>query len=338
MERLKYFFLGILALSLVGCGQTVVETLNVPENPGQNAPGVGKTVVILPFADYSNGGNIASAHRRNLMVTETLTDRFLANGFSLPVQEDVFQFLVTENVIDLVPYKGTKSTSLVRELSNDWSDVMKSELRHNIAQQNMMTNEGPLETPGTHGLTNKTVAKIGRYFNADYIVRGRILEFKTREDTSWEPWKKGILPFINQGATRVLFGFADSASYDEFDNMITGGIIGATIGNNADSPWDDGDEIFGITGSNTANAILWGTVGLGAGKTLYHSRVDQAVVQMRVWVQEAATGNVVWTNRVSVKVTPESFLADNQYDHLFNQAIEKGVTTLIDNFVIYTFL
>jgi hypothetical protein len=34
-----------------------------------------------------------------------------------------------------------------------------------------------------------------------------------------------------------------------------------------------------------------------------------------------------------VKVTPESIFADNQYDSLFNKAIEKGVTTLVDNFV-----
>lgn len=339
MERLKYLLLGILALSLTGCGQTVIETLNVPENPGYNAPGTGMTAVILPFADYSNGGNIASAHRRNLMVTETLTDRLSANGFVLPVQEDVFQFLVAENIVGLVPYESAQSSSLTRELSGDWSNTMKAEIRRYIDQQGMEMANGPAGSPGTHGLTTRTVAKIGRYFNADYVVRGRILEFKTRQDTSWEPWKKGILPFINNGANRVLFGFASSDSYDEFNNQLTGGLLGATIGNNIGSPWGDGDEVLGISGGDTANAILWGAVGLGAGKELYRSgRVDQAVVQMRIWIQEAATGDVVWTNRISVKVSPESFLADNQYDELFNKAIEKGVTTMIDNFIIYTFL
>jgi hypothetical protein len=64
-------------------------------------------------------------------------------------------------------------------------------------------------------------------------------------------------------------------------------------------------------------------------------RVDQAVVQMRIWVQEAATGNIIWTNRVRVQVSPESFFADNQYDALFDSAIEKAVTSLVDNFVTY---
>lgn len=334
MERIKYFFLGILALSLVGCGHTVVETLNVPENPGYNAPGVGKTVVILPFADYSNGGNIASAHRRNLMVTETLTDRLSANGFSLPVQEDVFQFLVAENIIGLVPYEGGKNSSLTRELSGDWSDTMKSILQNYIDQPSAEMGNGPVSSPGTHGLTPKTIAKIGRTFNADYIVRGRILEFKTREDTGWEPWKRGILPFVNNGATRVMFGFADSSSYDEMNNQIIGGTIGSVIGYNTNGPWTSGSE----ANVNVGNAITWGAVGAVLGNNAYHSRVDQAAVQLRVWIQETATGNVVWTNRISVKVSPESVLADNQYDVLFNKAIEKGVSTLVDNFVIYTFL
>ena len=339
MERLKYFFIGILALSLAGCGQTVVENLKVPENPGYNAPGAGKTVVILPFADYSNGNDIASAHRRNLMVTETLTDRLSANGFSLPVQEDVFHFLVAENIIGLVPYGAQSSSSIENELANgDWSEMMKAQLRQYASQQNTEVDDGPLASPGTHGLTPTTISKIGRTFNADYIVRGRILEFKTREDTGWEPWKRGLLPFINNGAQRVMFGFADSDSYDETNSLLTGGIIGASIGAGADGPWDDQSEILGISGGDTANAILWGSVGAALGKTVHHSRVDQAAVQLRIWVQEAATGNVVYTNRISVKVSPESVLADHQYDVLFNKAIEKGVTTLIDNFVIYTFL
>ena len=61
----------------------------------------------------------------------------------------------------------------------------------------------------------------------------------------------------------------------------------------------------------------------------------QGAVQIRMWVQEAATGHVVWNNRISVQVGPESVLADNQYDTLFNTAVDKGVTTLVDHFVTY---
>jgi TolB-like protein len=337
MERLKYLVIGILALTLAGCGQTIVETLNVPAAPGFDAPGKGRTVVILPFADYSSAGNIDSAYRRNLAISEALTDRFNANGFGMPVQEDVFQYLVSEGVINLIPYEETKSITLVNELSNDWSDTMKSEISRYIEQQNGTAALNSENSPGTHGLTTRTVAKIGRYFKADYIVRGRILEYKSRQDPTWEPWKKGILPFINGGTSRILFGFASSDTYDEWNQKATGAIYGARIGYKSNWPWDsdDGDDtILGISGGDDANAILWGAVGADLGRASYNSgRVDQAVVQLRIWVQEATSGNVVWTNRVDVKVSPESFLADNQYDALFDKAIEKGVTTLVDNFV-----
>ncbi len=61
----------------------------------------------------------------------------------------------------------------------------------------------------------------------------------------------------------------------------------------------------------------------------------KAAVQIRMWVQEAATGNVIWSNRIKVQVSPESVVADNQYDTLFETAIDKGVTTLVDHFVAY---
>ena len=89
MNRLKYLIIGILALVMAGCGQTVVETLHVPEGAGQNAPGNGKSVVILPFADYSFADSLTSSYRRNLQISESVTDNFVANGFGTSIQDDV---------------------------------------------------------------------------------------------------------------------------------------------------------------------------------------------------------------------------------------------------------
>ena len=339
MKRLKYALCGLMLLLLTGCGQTVVETLQVPQASDPNAPGKGKTIVILPFADYTNADSLAAAHRRDMAITESLTDRLVANGFNLPIQEDVFAYMVDQSIINLVAYEQNNSVSLNNELSGEWGDVMKDQIRGYIAEQQSQRDNQIVASPGTHGLTEQSVAKIGRKFNADYIVRGRILEFKTRQEHTWAPWKRGILPFISGTTSQVAFGFADTDQYDNWNNMIAGGTWGAIIGHNVNGPWDaDGDtNILGISGSQNANTILWGAVGAALGKQAKNSgQVDQAVVQMRIWVQEAATGNVVWTNRVDVKVSPESVLADKQYDALFNQAIEKGVTTLVDNFVTTT--
>jgi hypothetical protein len=332
MNRLKCLLIGILAMSLAGCGQTVIETLNVPTPVSPYAPGKGMTAMILPFADYSYGDNLASAHRRNLKITETLTDHLVMNGFSLPVQEDVFFYLVDQNVISLVPYEEKHSNSLSNELSGDWSPQMKDHLRAYLSQQQVTNNRNVASSPGTHGLTTNTIAKMARQFHADYIVRGRILEYKTRQEATWAPWKKGILPFITGSTNQILYGFAGSEQYDELGMMVSGGVVGALAGHNGNYPFGDDDILSGSAVSG--NDIAWGVIGGALGQMSYNTgRVDQAVVQMRIWVQEAATGNVVWTNRIQVQVSPESIFADAQYDVLFDQAIEKGVSTLIDDFV-----
>jgi hypothetical protein len=287
MNRLKYLVIGILALFLTGCGrgQIVVETLNVPGGPASYAAGNGKSIVILPFADYSQS-NLESSQRRNMLITESLTDRLIVNGFSLPVQEDVFDYLIKENVINVT------TSSLSVELTNDWSEIMKDKISFYM---NQVENEAALNNGnsfGTHGLDNQMITKIGRQFNADYIVRGRILEFKTRQGTSWAPSRKGFLPVVFESSGRSIFGYTSSDTYDAY---------------------------------NDSNTLTHG-----------EGPVDgQGTVQMRMWVQETATGNVVWSNRIQVQVSPESVLADNQYDTLFNTAIEKGVTTLVDHFVAY---
>lgn len=335
MDRLKYLVIGILALVLTGCGLTTEQTLNVPYGPSHNAPGSGKTMVILPFADYSQS-NLESARRRNMVLTESLTDRLISNGFGMPIQEDVFDYLVKENVIQLSSYETADTTSLAIELTNDWSEVMKDQIRHYKKQVEVEASQKTQMTAGVHGLSGKTVAKIGRHFNADYILRGRILEFKTRQEPSWLPWKKGFLPFVVGGSSRILHGFASSDEYDERNESITGALMAGVLAHNyATWPWSDGKSFFGMA-DGSMNTVAWGTVGYGAGRVSHSSgKIDQAVVQMRIWVQEAATGNVVWTNRVRVLVSPESIFADKQYDTLFNQAIDKGTTTLVEHFVTY---
>ena len=333
MKRLQFLIFGVLAFTLAGCGHTVIQTLNVPEGPVFNGVGKGRTMVILPFADYTYADSLASAHHRYLKVTESLTDRLTANGFSLPVQEDVFHYMIEQNFVGLAQYEHG-SNSLSNELVGDWSDTMKSEIRHYIQSQQVTNNNSVSASPGTHGLTPNSIMKIGANFNADYIMRGRILEYKTRQEVSWAPWKKGIIPVVAGGSSQMLFGFAQSDKYDELDSMVTGGILGAWAGSTQSWPIDKGTGIFGT--ATNANIVAWGVAGAYLGNMSHNSgKIDQAVVQLRISVQEAATGNVVWTNRVQVQISPESVFADSQYDILFDQAIEKGVSTLIDNFVTY---
>ncbi|XOF35281.1 MAG: hypothetical protein ACL93V_08355 [Candidatus Electrothrix sp. YB6] len=341
MNLLKYVSTGIVLIGmLAGCGQTSIETLMIPGDVNPKARGKGMTAVILPFADYSNGDNIASAYRRNLLVTESLTDNLTSNGFGLSIQEDVFAYLVEQKIITVSRYEKEGSASLAYELQDpDWSDTMKGKLQSYMKHLNTESQSTATpDSPGTHGLTSQEVVKLGRKFGADYIIRGRILEFRARQEHTWAPWKRGMLPFAIGSANRMMFGFAASDSYDNWDNILAGGTWGAVIGNNAGGPWDpdSSTDFLGISGGQGANAITWSLAGAAFGSAAAHGgRVDQAVVQMRIWVQSAYDASVVWTNRVDVRVAPESVLAESKYDTLFEQAIRKATTALMNNFVMY---
>jgi len=326
MKYSRHLFIGLLTLFLSGCGTgtTVQESLKVQPTV-KNPIGSDKTVVILPFADYSLAGNLETAYRRNLFVSENVTDQFIKYGFHLPVQEDVFLYLADHKIINVVAYNRKKTESLENEMDKEWSSAMKETLQRYIdLAQKTETKAGNSDSPGTHGLTPQEVVKIGRHFSADYIVRGRIIQYKDRQDPSWNPAKKGIITFVAGVTNRMAFGQAESEKYDEWNNTLAGAA--------------DAAFISGVTDGDLSHAIAWGGAGAVLGNLAHHSgKIPQAVVQLRVWVQDAYTGNVVWTNRVDVKVSPESVLADYQYDALFEKATEKAISTLIDDFaqVVY---
>ncbi|PIE60823.1 MAG: hypothetical protein CSA31_00035 [Desulfobulbus propionicus] len=336
MKYSRYLLTGLIALLLGGCGTTVQESLKVQPTAISNK-GAEKTVVVLPFADYSNADNIDSAYNRNLYITENITDQLVSNSFNLPVQEDVFLYLVNHNIIHVVGYEKKKTSHLEAELNDEWSVAMKKQLRHYIdLTKHRNTGQSVSATPGTHGLTRQEVVKIGRHFSADYIVRGRILQYKDRQEATWAPWKKGVIGFVTGVTNKIAFGQADSDKYDNWGNMIAGATYGMFHGDGgAQWPFNgDADQsILGISGGSAGNMIAWGAIGAGLGHMAHNTgNIPQAVVQLRIWVQDAYNGDVVWTNRVDVKVSPESVLADYQYDALFEGATEKAVTTLINDF------
>lgn len=331
MQRLKFVSLMVFALILTGCGQKVDERINL-RYEAVDAPGIGRSVVILPFADYTNSDDLASAYRRNLLLNESLIDNLTAQGFAMPVSEDVFRYLVDQGIVKMAGYEENTNVSLKNELDNDWSGVMKDTLRYYLRQQQISqsTVEG---SPGTHALSEKEVAKLGRQFGADYIVRGRLLEYRTRQDATWDPSRRGILPVFFGGTSQALFGFAGSESYDSINQMVVGGLLGAGAG--AVSGWPlDRSSVFHSEGGLTENELAWGaTGGVLANQASKSGKIDQAVVRVRMWVQEASSGQVVWTNSAMVRVAPKTVFSDSQYDDLFSTAIDKGVTSLVDSFV-----
>ncbi|HHO48105.1 MAG TPA: hypothetical protein ENN06_06590 [Desulfobacteraceae bacterium] len=338
MKYCRYLLYGLLAILVGGCGQTVKESLKV-QPALKSTTGADKSVVILPFADYSYADDLETAYRRNMSITENLTDQLVSNSFHVSVQEDVFGYLVSQDIINIVAYEDKSSSTLNDELRDEWSPTMKAHLQRyiNLSKKRRAGSKPVLDSPGTHALTQQEVVKIGRHFGADYIVRGRIVEYKTRHDPSWSPLKKGVLTFITGATSKLAWGNASADKYDMYGSMIAGAVWGGILGSNAEWPWeqDKADQtILGISGGDDANTIFWGAAGAEFGRLGHKSgESPQAAVQMRVWVQDAYSGDVVWTNRVDVKVSSETVFGDNQLDALFESATEKAIATLMDNFV-----
>lgn len=324
MKFIRFLLFGFSALLLCSCGTTVYQSLKVQPG-GKHLTVFDKTVVILPFSDYSSTNNLETTYKRNLFVSENLIDQFNKYGFHIPVQDDVFLYLVEHNFINVISYNGEKTNKLEYEMKQEWSHAMKTHLQRyiNLSKKNSASSDA-VDRPGTRGLTQQEIVKIGQKFSADYVIRGRILQFKERQDPALNPFQKGLIPFVTGVTNKVAFGQAESEKYDVLNETLAGA--------------SDAAAISALTDGYLNHAVGWGVAGAVLGNMAHHSgKVPQSVVQLRIWVQDASTGQVVWTNRVDVKVSPKSVLADYQHDVLFEEATERAISTLVGDFVRATY-
>ncbi|MCD6430680.1 MAG: hypothetical protein J7L57_05620 [Deltaproteobacteria bacterium] len=277
--RLRYVaFVVVMLLMTVACGQVTKET--VSPVPTDRITQSGKRVVIMPFADYTPDSSPELYLRRNLLVTEALEDEFARYGLMSALEEDVVDYLLNEQIIEApgIFFTDTPNNNYMRSEveSGDWSTAMIQELQYAITRNgDLEKRDKQLET-GTQGssyiaLDSQEVVKIGDFFAADYIVRGRLIEFENGvAKDSLNPFHVGVLPFFFNSSQRMLFGLEKSG---------------------------------------------------------------KAVVQMRLMVQDARTGNLVWSNRSEVEVIPESIYANQEYRKLIAKAIRRATGSLVRSFV-----
>ncbi len=346
MQR-KWFW-ALLVLPFLGaCGTTTVDMVHPVVRT--SAVGAMKKVVVLPFADYTPADSPLGYWRRNILVTEALQDEMLRFGFVPAIHEDVIGYLLERNIIQDTTPRGELSVEnavLEEELGKDWSQGMKAELVRALS-----LNAARDQNSGKYWTTQRLIAldhqrigDIGRAFGADYVVRGRIMVFKTGQEDSFNPLQTGILPFFFKVGTRTVFGVAQSDTYEMIDKMAIGGLIGAAV---ADDNWpvEDDDVTLvghprfggGLVGEEdyaSLNTAIWGAAAAGIAHLAHKGgRVDSATVQIRMVVQNARTGEIVWTNRAEVKVTPKSAYGERSEDVLIAQAIQQASGRLVDNFI-----
>jgi len=306
-HQFKLHLMGILILVFcVSCGQSVKETIK-PVVPGA-ANDQFERVAIVPFADHTPASSLTDPFRRNTLVTEALQDALYGAGYISVAQEDVVQYLVDRGVI--YPSSGTSDSSgtaaLERELAGEWTDQMKEELEAVISQTNRQSRGS--KDRNTIALNRKTLTDMGCVLNADYIVRGRIIEYSTDQIDTFNPVRAGIIPVVFKSGQRTALGMAETELYEYVD----------------EDSFVDYDSM---------RDLFWGAGGFFTGLIgEKQGRVPGTTVQIRVLVQDANTGDVIWLNRAEASAIPRSAYADPDTDALFAKAISKVVNSLVDDF------
>ncbi len=357
MKVIKLLLAFGMVFSLVACGHVVKETVTpVPSNV---IPSAGKKVVVVPFADYTPNSRQENYWRRNVLVMESLQDEFARYGLNTAIEEDVVRYLMDEKIIEPpeVFFGHSPMTEYMRGMAanGSWSSYMTHELETaaNHNEQVEVSKQQQKEQGSPQGLCSKSLTSgqiihLGNKFGADYVIRGRLIEFdQGAAKDVFNPFQVGILPFVFNTGQRAVFGVAKSDNYEMFDKMAIGGLAGLAYGrSNQNSPFDEdvdhksgGHPLFDPTITDKddyheLNTAFWGVTGTGLAFLAHKGgRVPRAVIQIRIMVQDALTGCLLWTNRSQVEVVPKSVYSAQEYRVLVAKAIKRATSSLVSNFI-----
>ncbi len=352
-QRTLIFLTGLFFLfTSWGCGQKVTDSVPALDNQGRLTVS-GPTVVVLPLADYTQGPSPDDSLRRQMKIQTAIAYRLAQHGFSTPLEEDVLQCLADMGIIRILESASMSSPYhriMERELSSGWSEDMRNEIAK-IMAQNQIDNRNDNRIEMTQvGLNPGNLREIGRRFGGQYILRGRIVEYESRDGYTLNPFRRGLLPFFFDTTSATIFGVADSEKYDLWQDMAIGAALGAGFGASANMPFNapsekskivgshprfatvETEEEGGYSSSHGLNAATWGLAGASAAYLAKHGgKINKGVVQISLALQDARTGKVIWANRAEKQVAPVTAWADPSVRKQIDTAIEEAARSLIDD-------
>jgi hypothetical protein len=328
-----------------------------------------RKVAIFPLADYSQQQDMmeTNAWGGNIKIQEEIADQLTAHGITVAVQEDVNTLLVDYNLIrpvkDNYLLYGTmeeedaysKIGTPQYELTNfAHSPTMQQELRNIInfnTKRQRAESSSPVLQGVTVGLSKDIVMELGQALGVDMIIRGRIIEYGYKDVGTLNPFYRGIVPVVLDGVKDTLFGTTGAYGYEDglegIEDILIGAGLGYGIGSNITHSTTHSRTSLssGIitrpVSSEYTNKNNYATEGAGIGALagwMTSQRPKKAkrsaVVQVRIYAQDARTGDVLWSNRTEIEYTPCSYFAfsDTHPKVMFDKAVKQGVTVLMDNF------
>lgn len=362
----------------IKCSISPTSTPNVKFVPAENTVEIKgmRRVAVLPFADYSHQQDslVNRDWGGNIKILEEITDQLSSHGISVVVQEDVNTLLVDNDIIRPIDDKylingtfeeeETEESSIgtpEHELANyKHSPTMQQEILRIISKKESKKKKdtkSPIIQGATVGLTKDKIMEFGQILGADVIIRGRIIDYGYKDIGTINPLFRGVVPVVIDSVKDILFGTASSYDYEadlndaQIENMVIGAAMGAAIGNNIVSGHNSTHTSIsnGLIAtrkttthrSHDDHALEGAGIGAAAGwMASQHPKKAKraAVVQVRVYAQDTATGDVLWTNRVEIEYTPKSNFAYNETHPkvMFDKAVQKGIEELMDSFFANT--
>jgi len=173
-----YLLALIFLFLLAGCGQKVTQPVS-PIETTMGPDDAKATIVIMPFADYSSGDRVDNPLRRQVKVHAALAYRLVQYGYYTPVEEDVMQYLSDRDISIAGPTAGLDDAArrtVEREMAAGWSSNMKGKINR-LIEENEQGNASRSGLQGDVGLSQQMLRNVGRHFDADYVLRGRIIEY-----------------------------------------------------------------------------------------------------------------------------------------------------------------
>lgn len=327
-----------------------------------------KKVAVFPFADYSYQQNTIRPDEwgGNIKIQEAILDNLIAHGLSVAIQEDVNTLLVDHDIIrpiDAGKYliNGTLNPKDEKNPMDDvsspeytlanhtYTQVMKDEVIDIISKggskHQSRGKNSPVLQGVTVGLSKEKVVELAQALDVDLIIRGRIIDYGIKETASRNINDSGLVPVVFRGTRDFLLGGAGSykSGQDESRQGIVPSVVGSGNGvlfGSADSNGYDADleDINSIAVGTVAGGLLGsGWIGAATGY-LVAQQPDRskrtAVMQIRIYAQNAETGDVMWSNRVEMEYSPESNF-DNENTHrrvMYDNVVREGVKALMDGF------
>lgn len=347
----------VLMVFIFGCGGVLKDTVVPAEHSALQhsasenrlaMEGIRK-VALFPFADYSHQQDFLHAEiwGGNIKIIEEITDHFVKQGISVAVQEDVNSVLVDNDVIKPLANQqliygsdgdektkfrtkviGTPEYDLVNvEHSEDMKEEIVNVIKSEMALEK--AEKPPVQTSilqgTTVGLSREMIADLGEALGVDLIVRGRIIEYGLKDIDTYNPLQRGFLPVLIEPMKDVLFGAADAKNYEYDLEDVNYSQLWRPFGFGFGEKTEDDLE-----GSwNVLMEHSFGTL------SNLHPRKKSvsSIVQIRMYVQDAKTGDVVWSNRVETEFTPYTNLSFNDKHHktMFDKSIKRSVKLLMDD-------